>query len=72
MRRKKRLQSVVNRPNARAARAPSVERFCDKCGDPVGRGDDVVECPQCGVPCCTTRCIAGRNVMCFQCEEKGE
>lgn len=45
---------------------------CDGCGETVPGSDELVECPACGVRKCTTRCIAGRGVRCFECEEGGE
>ena len=43
---------------------------CPRCAEKVHDGDEVLRCPDCGEECCTAFCIAGKNVRCFQCEEK--
>ena len=43
---------------------------CSRCQEKIDtERDELLRCPQCEEVVCTARCIAGRNVRCFQCEE---
>ena len=44
---------------------------CPRCEQLIPVGEALFVCPRCDELVCTARCIAGRNVACFQCEESG-
>lgn len=46
------------------------ESICPRCSEKIDpERDELLKCPECEEEVCTARCIAGRNVRCFQCEE---
>jgi len=50
----------------------SLVDVCDSCGQPPPPDEPgLIECPECFDRCCC-RCIAGKNVRCFACEEGEE
>lgn len=48
---------------------PADDYVCEQCGEE--QKEPLIDCPQCELPCCDG-CIAGRNVMCFACENEEE
>ena len=50
----------------------NADEKCDACGGYAARGDEIVVCPNCERSVCTTRCCAGSNTLCFDCEENGD
>lgn len=51
---------------ANGATSPLDPTACDRCGEP---SEEVLECPSCNETVCTDRCMAGRGVRCFNCED---
>lgn len=46
-----------------------VPTACPRCEEPTP--GEILKCPACGERVCTDRCIAGRKVKCFKCEDAG-
>lgn len=44
---------------------------CGVCGESVGDGDSLTECPSCHRHCCAG-CCAGVGTLCFECEDDDE
>ena len=68
----RRMHKKKRKMPKRALPPRKVEIHCDRCGEKLEAGDELVKCPDCGELVCTKICIAGRLVPCFQCEEKEE
>jgi hypothetical protein len=47
--------------------AMPVLNTCPRCNEPA---TDFERCPECEEAVCTDRCIAGKLVRCFECEER--